>query len=191
MNWISGLTGTIARPFSAHIAAEKMIRRVERKYGFESGVSRVVPFPTEGGFYRYRSNWIGGGIVKVPVRSPRSRALREYTFHEMGHAICDYYSVEEWLTPFTRRVQSTDEEYERASADAALRARRDGFVSGDATCNREEDFCETLSAYICNVRTWRRSIVFERDHVDVRRDARLRRKLDAVHELLEVIGTFE
>jgi hypothetical protein len=63
-------------------------------------------------------------------------------------------------------------------------------VSGYAACEREEDFCETLAAYLTNRTTWRTRLTFNGEAVAVEGDARLRRKLDAVHALLRDLRSF-
>jgi len=171
--------------------AVQLVRRCEAEFAFKSGVKRVVVFgdqPT--GRYVPRNLPIVGETIVVYAAPVRSRALREYVFHEMGHAVREGFDVEPWLAGFCRRRREDHVSYEEASDAAALRPRPVGYVSGYATCDRDEDFCETLSAYLCNRRTWRTEVRFGSERVPVRGDVKLRRKLDAIHELLGELHRF-
>lgn len=172
--------------------AVRLVERCEQKFGFDTGVKRVVVLPGKAeGRYLPRDWWFVGGTIKIHPAPPRSRELAEYVFHEMGHAIRERYETDPWLGGLCRVSHADAEAYERASDAAAARPRRAGYVSGYATCDRDEDFCETLAAYLTNRKTWRSELRFGGALVSVRGDARLRRKLDAVHELLGELHRFE
>lgn len=171
-------------------AGVRLVERCEAEFGFDSGVRRVLVLSgPRVGRYLPRDRWLFAATVRIPPLAPRSRALREFVFHEMGHALAERHDLGSYLHPFTRRV-CDEESYEAASDDAASRPRPAGFVSGYATCEREEDFCETLAAYLTNRASWRTRVTFEGQQVPVRGDARLRRKLDAVHGLLRDLHSF-
>lgn len=171
-------------------AAVRLIERVEDEFSFDSGVRRVVVLPWTGGLYFSRPWVLIGNTIKVHAAGPRTFELRGFVYHELGHAICDHFDVAQYLKPFVRRFQSCFSDYRAASNRAAEAERRSGFVSGYASCNREEDFCETLAAYLLNRSTWRRSVSFECEVINSRADGKLRAKLDAVHELLRDLHTF-
>lgn len=170
-------------------AAVRLVERCEEEFSFDSGVRRVLVLSgPRVGRYLSHNRWLFAATVRIAPMPPRSRALREFVFHEMGHALAERYDLGDYLHPFTRRI-CDDETYESASDEAARAARPAGFVSGYATCEREEDFCETLAAYLTNRASWRTRLTFNGEHFAVRGDVRLRRKLRAVHELLGDLHT--
>ena len=171
-------------------AAVRLIEGCEAEFNFDSGVRRVLVLsgPREGR-YLPRERLLFAATVRIAPMPLRAPALREFVFHEMGHAIVEHHEVGDYLGPFTQRTID-DDAYEEESNAAAERTRPAGFVSGYATCDREEDFCETLAAYLTNRSTWRTRLSFNGEQIAVRNNARLRRKLDAVHELLGELHTF-
>ena len=173
-------------------AAMRLIVRVEKEFSFDSGVHVVTALPWAGGWYFNPRPW-GipiDNVSKVPSAGPRSLELKTFVYHELGHALCDHFELKSYLSPFTRRFQRSRSDYAEASNQAAASPRREGFVSGYASCNREEDFCETLSAYLLNRTSWRKSVRYEGDSIDVSRDPKLRAKLEAVHSLLNDLHAF-
>lgn len=171
--------------------AVRLVERCEREFIFDSGVKRVVVLTRDPSARYLPRAWpIVGGTIMVYAAPVGSRALREYVFHELGHAIREGHDVEPWLTDYCRQRREDHVSYEQASDDAARRPRRAGYVSGYATCDRDEDFCETLSAYLCNRKTWRAEVRFNAERVSVRDDPKLRRKLGAIHELLGELHRF-
>ena len=60
--------------------------------------------------------------------------------------------------------------------------RLEGYVSSYASINAEEDFAETFSAYLCNRNKF--LIHYGGDSIDIRKDPVLKRKFEAIHELL-------
>lgn len=186
------ITENIQRYSASATGAVRLIERIEREYGFDSSVDTVIALPWPGGWYFPLRPWGVpiANVIKVPAARPRTVELKTFVYHELGHAICDHFEIRSYLVPFVRRFQRTHADYERASLAAAELERSPGFVSGYARCNREEDFCETFAAYLLNRSTWRRSVRYEGETIDVRSDHRLREKLDAVHKLLNEIHTF-
>jgi hypothetical protein len=178
IDWITDRHRPIAE------AAVRRVERVEERFGFDSGVRRVVVLsgPLEAR-YRPSDRWLLPATVRLPPLPPRSRMLAEFVYHEMGHAMVERYSLGSVLGHFTRRV-CDDDDYEAVTARAAAAPRPRGFVSAYAACDREEDFCETLAAYLANRATWSEHLTFNGGRFSVRGDARLRRKLEAVHVLL-------
>lgn len=179
---------------TAAVAARalRLIRRCEGEFRFDSGVRRVLVLSDDRRRRRYvpRSAWVIGETLKLYPAALRARALPEYVLHEVGHAIVARYEVDAYLGAFTRRRFADRAAYVAASEAAASRARRAGFVSGYAACDREEDFCETLAAYLTNRASWRAGLRFNGAPVPARGDAALRRKLDAVRALLEDLRDF-
>jgi len=82
-------------------------------------------------------------------------------------------------------------EYKEAVDRASCLPRLPGFASGYARLDREEDFCETLAAYLCNRRTWRRKIRFNGETISVKDEPRLARRLEAVHVVVRELKGFE
>jgi Putative zinc-binding metallo-peptidase len=173
--------------------AVNLIIKVEKEFQFDSEVKRVYVWPYKGsGDYRYRENWVLPGTIGVPDSPPRSRKLKEYVYHELGHAICDNFDIRSHMKPFIRKsVQTSTKEYDKAINSAESKPRFKGFVSSYARTNREEDFCETLSAYLCNRSTWRKSIRYEGVVIQTKHEPRLLRRLKAVHVLLRELKNYE
>ena len=169
----------------------QLITDVEEEFGFDSGVKRVLVLPFDGGWYLGKKWPVIGDTLKVHDPRPYSRELKEFVYHELGHAIHDHFAISTYLKSFTRRRQATLREYRRVSREAAESERRPGFVSGYAWCNREEDFCETFSAYLCNRKTWRRRLRYDGAWLHPGREPRMERKFLAVHELLGDLHDFE
>lgn len=173
-------------------AAVDLIVAVEGEFQFDSGVMRVYVWPyAEGGTYYDREQWVVSGALGVPDVATDSRCLREYVYHELGHAICDGFDIRSYLMPFIRKQVPHGPGYEEAVNRASCLPRLSGFVSGYARLDREEDFCETLSAYLCNRRTWRRKIRFNEETISVHDEPRLLRRLEAVHVALRELKGFE
>ena len=168
------------------------IQQSEQEFGFDSGVRRVLILSDDPREAPYAPRSVGavGATVKLYPAQIRVRGLEACALHEMGHALCDRYDLAGALGPFVRRTYREREAYLRASEAAAHRPGRPGVVSGYAACEREEDFCETLAAYLTNRTTWRTRLTFNGEAVAVEGDARLRRKLDAVHALLRDLARF-
>jgi len=82
-------------------------------------------------------------------------------------------------------------EYEEAVDGASSLSRLPGFVSGYARLDREEDFCESLSAYLCNRLTWRRQVRFEGSTIMVKAEPRLQGRLNAVHRVMGELKHYE
>ena len=172
-------------------AAVDMITEVEEAFQFDSGVKRVYVWPfKESGDYLPRETWVLSSTVGVPDHTPDSRSLREFVYHELGHAICDGFDIRSHLKPFIRKPVRRGREYSAAVAKAANYRRLPGFVSGYARLDREEDFCETLAAYLCNRRTWRRQIWFAGDMPSVKDEPRLLRRLEAVHQVMRELKRY-
>ena len=170
--------------------AVRMIEAVEERFMFDTGVRTVIVWPSAGGWYVHKSYRYSGSCIKVPAhKSPN--AFASYVYHEMAHAIFDRYELKSFLSPFTRRRQVTWYEYLSESGRAASYERQNGYVSGYARCNREEDFCETVAAYLMHPRSWHSRIVYENEAICVRYEPRLRRKLDSVHEMFRSLRHFE
>lgn len=171
--------------------AMSLVERCEQEFEFDSGVARVVVLTgPRGGRYVPRVWWPIGGVIKVHPAPLGSKELKEFVFHEMGHAIAEGHELGPWLGDFCRVIHADREAYELASDAAANRPRRAGYVSGYASCNREEDFCETLAAYLSNRKSWRDTLRFNGELVAVSADTKLRRKLDAVRDLLQTLRDF-
>ncbi len=172
--------------------ALRLIARCEAEFGFDSGVRRVLVLTDDRRWGRHvpRGAWLIRETLKLYPTALRERALPEYVLHELGHALVARYDLRAYLEPFTRRTFATRAAYLTASEAAGRRARREGFVSGYASCDREEDFCETYAAYLTNRASWWRRLRYDGQVVPVRGDARLRRKLDAVHALLRDLREF-
>jgi hypothetical protein len=170
-----------------------LIQKVERKYGFNSGIKYVLALPDlpiigDGGRYIPKSYSFLGSTIKVPLNSD-NQTFKEYVYHEMGHAVFENYNLRGFLTPFVKKYQK-ESEYNDASMRASEYMRLPSFVSGYARCNREEDFCETYSSYLLNEKTWHKEVYYSGDTINVKKDKKLKMKLESIHELLNALGNF-
>lgn len=117
-------------------------------------------------------------------RQARGALLREFTYHELGHALIDQYVVPaRLLSRFVRHSPGLS----RAKAIDLME--RDvpapkGWVSWYAMVNGTEDFCEVLGAYAANGYRRRGTWKFSGFKFDVTRDRLLQRKLDWIDEIL-------
>ena len=172
-------------------AAVGLIERIEDKYGFDAGIEAVYcrPSLSISACYYTRDHHRLPGVIRVPRLHPRSTQLRELVFHELGHAIMDHYRVRSYLKHFTRR-QSFGWQYTFDTWRFNRMKRKPGFVSGYAALNSEEDFCETLSAYLCSSKRSRSYIAYNQQRIQLETDSRVRRKLRIVRQLLEYQGNW-
>ncbi len=177
--WFDGQTN--------HSALHK-IRRVEHDFMFKSGIRRVLVFGSDG-WYIGNEGLIMKNTICVPICSPRSRTLSEFTYHELGHAIQNHFNLSGWLDPFCRKWCSGSE-YNYRTSRARRWSRRIGFVSGYARVSRDEDFCETLAAYLTNRNSWRKDIYFAGERLSSKEEPTLMHKLSAVHTLLLNLKNF-
>lgn len=166
-------------------AAIRLIERVEDKYGIDSCVEGVYcrPALTLSAEYYTRNHKRKPGIIRVPCLPPRSRKLKEFTYHELGHALLDHYRVRSVLKHFTRR-KSEGWQYQFETWRFARLPRMKGFVSGYAALNAEEDFCETLSAYLSSTTFAFKRFHFNGKQILVESDLQLQQKLRAVSDIL-------
>ena len=171
-------------------AAIRLIERVEDKYGIESCVEDVYcrPVLTLSACYYTRDHARKPGIIRVPCLPPRSRKLKELTYHELGHALLDNYKIRSILKHFTRR-KSVGWQYQFETWRFARLPRKEGFVSGYAMINAEEDFAECLSAFLCNRNTLNCYIHYNGKRIAIHRCQRIRKKLDAIANVLRFIGS--
>lgn len=117
----------------------QLVERCEAEFGFDSGVKRVVVLGIDpGGRYVPRRWPFVGKTIVIHAAPIRSRVLPEYVFHEMGHAVREGHDLEPWLSGFCRRRHEDHDSYEEASDAAAKRPRPAGYVSGYATCDRDD-----------------------------------------------------
>ncbi|MBT3340281.1 MAG: hypothetical protein HN405_05015 [Planctomycetes bacterium] len=177
-------------------AAVRLIRAVEKEFDFKSGVKNIVVRKPKGdetdyGQYHGKSYWFIRNRISVPAYPARSVDLKEYIYHELGHAIHDHFDITDYLSPFINKVITVQKEYVAASKKAVNWNRLPNFVNGYARTCREEDFCETLAAYLCNRATWQKRIKYAGYDFRVKKNSKLMEKLDAVDELLKDLHTFD
>lgn len=174
-------------------ASDEMIVQVEEQFGFDSGIRyfAISPWNESDGYFVKRLYWIWDGTVYLPEKGPKSKALREFVLHELGHAIYANFNLRGYLSPFLKKWPRNDDQYNEWSTSASEYVRSRGYVSGYAKCCREEDFCETLSAYLCNRTTWQHYLVFDGERFSSRTDSSLLQKLRAIHSLLGDLHLFE
>lgn len=147
-----------AQPGSNLDIALTLVSKFEARYGIDTGIWWAARAPLSEYWSYDGAMWdfpiLRGTMFVAP--GLRGRALREVVFHEMGHAIASEYDISAFLGVFTRRYASMGFwewwRYGEDGARFAAQPRATGFVSGYARTTREEDFCETLSCFICGFR---------------------------------------
>lgn len=117
-------------------------------------------------------------------RSARGSVLREFVFHELGHALIDQYVVPlKLLSRFVSESPglSRTKAIELMEQDVPAPG---GWVSWYAMVNGTEDFCEVLGAYASNGYRRRGHWKFASFEFDVTHDRPLQKKIDWVEEVL-------
>lgn len=118
-------------------------------------------------------------------RQARGAELREFTFHEIGHALIHQYVVPVRCisrfvgeSPGLSRTKALDLMEQDLPAPP-------GWVSWYAMINGTEDFCEVLGAYAANDYRRYGAWSFSGFRFDVGRDRLLQRKIEWVEEILQ------
>lgn len=121
-------------------------------------------------------------------RRARGSLLREFIYHELGHALIDQYRVPLRLlslfvaeSPGLKRSKAIELMGEDVAAP-------EGWVSWYAMVNGTEDFCEVLAGYASNGYRRKGQWQFSGFTFDVTHDRLLQRKIDWVEEILAVCG---
>jgi hypothetical protein len=120
--------------------------------------------------------------------SARGAELREFTFHEIGHALIHQFRIPKRLhsrfvevSPHLHRRKAI--ELMNDSEPAPL-----GWVSWYAMVNGTEDFCETLGAWVSNDYRTRGLWRFNNFVFNVGQDRLLQKKIRWVREILDECG---
>jgi hypothetical protein len=158
---------------------EKLIRQFERTHGIPLRLRKPRFWANPDNAYYD----VATRQLMLP-RTARGHVLKEFTFHEIGHALIHQYVVPQTLlnrfvklSPRLKREKALELMEEDYAAPA-------GWVSWYAMLNGTEDFCEVLGAYVANDYRRTGDWQFCGFHFDVGRDAKLQRKLDWVEEIL-------
>lgn len=170
-------------------AAVRLIEKIEDRYGFDSHIKEVYCRPSSSltAVYYSRNHYRLPGVMRIPCLPPRSRQLKEFVYHEIGHSILDNYRIRSVLKRFTKR-KSDGWQYIMDTFLFSRQTRQPGFVSGYAGICAEEDFCESLSAFLCSGGRDQKSIRYDGNNISLKSDPRLRRKLAVINQLLKRIG---
>ncbi len=118
-------------------------------------------------------------------RCARGKVLREFLFHELGHALIDQYVV-----PLRLLSRFVSESPGLSRAKASELMEQDvpapcGWVSWYSMVNGTEDFCEVLGAFAANDYRRRGKWQFSGFEFEVTNDRLLQRKIDWVEEILD------
>lgn len=135
----------------------------------------------------WREEWRLFSVIQLPKL--RGLRFREFLYHELGHALfAEYHISAGLLKPFTKRISIA---YKNDADMFTKKVRKNGFVSGYASLNTEEDFCETFSAYIINNQRTSGKISFEGETIDLSKDIKLQMKFIAIKEILQACAYAE
>lgn len=140
-------------------------------------------------YLKCRAWYEAWGIIQLP--KCKGTLFREFLYHELGHALLAEYNISKnLLTPFTTR-QSKLFKYFNDVNDNSEGPRPDGFVTKYAGINRSEDFCETFSAWVLNDFKTSGKILYNGDLIDLSKDSKLKKKFEAVAEILNACSIAE
>ena len=159
---------------------QKLIRHFQRTHGIPLALRKPR-------FWANRFNAyydVATRQLMLP-RQARGAELREFTFHEIGHALIHQYVVP---VRFISRFVSESPRLARSKALDLMSAdvpSPPGWVSWYSMINGTEDFCEVLGAYAANGYRRRGVWTFNGFSFDVSSDRLLQKKIDWVEEILQ------
>ncbi len=161
--------------------AIRSIRRVERKYRVDFGISYVQIGSKQEASYVF---WQSGATICLGD-DLKGRQFLEFLYHELGHALVSEYDLADFKRYFTkRRSRGQQVNYNLDTERFRRRPRESGFPSGYAQIDWEEDFAETLSCYLINGGKTRGLVKYGNEVISLSDDRKLRRKLVIIREAL-------
>jgi hypothetical protein len=170
----------------------KEMKEFERRFNLDLRVDEIVldRRRTRSGEFILYEPGRAGGRIHLPA-DVRGRQLREFLYHELGHALRAAYCIP---TPMTRHFES----YSAVGLNKANLLRKlaedqryEGFVSAYAMTNKEEDFCDTLSAWVMNGFRQAGRYEFDGDRFSLSQDPIILKKLRAVERILKYCGEID
>jgi hypothetical protein len=138
----------------------------------------------------------GGPSVFLPSSIDSMREAKEFSFHEIGHAIVASYDIPENLFPPFRNHHCSNQsiidriEYYLEGGKLAAGERKRGYFSSYAYTNRDEDFCETFAAYMCNGGC-RSQWTFDGETINLNREPTLVKKVKAIDKIIKYCRQIE
>jgi hypothetical protein len=172
---------SINQKLATHAWVAREAAKLEKLLGLDFGNVLFISRSNKAESIFHCNLWLTK-IIAV-VESVSLENLKGALYHELGHALCSEYDLSSHLLAFTRgRPRKLKD------SDAPPPG---GFVSNYARKNREEDFCETFSAYLLNGRRTRGIVTFEGNKLNLDRDLRLKKKFHAVVGIIEVCANYE
>lgn len=163
------------------LKTQKMISEFEQRFGVDLGIKEISFHDKDHLAYYQPKN------SKLTLPRAKGEKLKEFLYHELGHAILARYEPpKELLDLFVFVCPQMDERYACKMMDRD-EAAPDTWVSWYAMTNPVEDFCETLAAWASNdfkiTQNWR----FGGFEFNPRRDLTLRKKIEAVRLLMRYL----
>jgi hypothetical protein len=164
------------------LKTQKMISEFEQRFGLDLEIKKIS-FHSKGHLAFYHPKKCE---ITLPNQA-RGKELKEFLYHELGHAIlARYQPPKDLLDLFVFVCPQMDERYACKMMDRE-EAAPDSWVSWYAMTNPVEDFCETLAAWASNdfkvSQIWR----FSGFEFNPRRDLTLRKKVEAVRMLMRYL----
>jgi len=161
--------------------ARSLAEELEEKYSLDLGEYsfRTKDYSNQSGLFSPSDN---GGIIKLD-RSLRGSDLKCTVYHELGHLfLCRYSVAKAILSKFSGNKGFSRRELMRIEDDDEIPK---GYVSlYAAKMGWEEDFCETLAAYLVNDERISGWIYYEGFGVSLETDRALKEKMKAIRAAL-------
>ncbi len=168
--------------------AISLIRKVERDYEVDFGISYVQIGSKQEASYMF---WSSGGVIFLGD-DLKGRQFKEFLFHELGHALSTEYDLSDFKRHFTKRKSHGPQgNYNMDTERFRRRPRVEGFSSGYAQIDWEEDFAETFSCYLVNGGKLRGKVLYGNEEISLADDPKLRKKLLVIRETLEFCRVVE
>ena len=121
----------------------------------------------------------------LPIRA-RGQELREFTYHEIGHALIHQFCIpKELLSRFVAISPGLTKKKAIAQMCESEPPPK-GWVSWYAMTNGTEDFCETFGAWAANGYRTKGKWRFNNFEFDISQDKKLQRKIKWVQQIVEV-----
>lgn len=145
---------------------------------FSWGLERIEYFRNTAAY----ESWCEG-VIQIP--KCRGIELRQFLYHELGHALLAEYEIPKTMfKKFTSRA-SSGIKYSLEIGKFSQRERREGFISGYAVINKEEDFCETFSAWVLNAYKTTGTVQYDGESLNLTKDIKLKAKFLAVAQVVK------
>jgi len=171
----------------------KIIDDLEKELKVFFGIEAVVTTPfSSAGFSEYFFWFFERKTIYIPS-GYRGRELREYLYHELGHALVNNYKLSNrMLKGFCSKISKDGWiewwKYQWNVIKYSTKERKHGYVSGYASLDREEDFAETFSAFLLNDgKIGNGKIVYDGNKINLNatKERNLKNKFKTIKEIIK------